>query len=119
MWVMMVKIWRTREAECKRPCSGLLCPVSLKTREPGSLRTPEDPCLLVVGLLVLTASLKSFSEEPSQVKVHSIFTFSRNVSDRRRRGKPFPFRDGKTEIQGRVGARNGAQMWVGRRKWLS
>lgn len=42
--------------ECKTLCSGLLCPLSLKTRESESLSTPEDPCLLVVGLLVLTAS---------------------------------------------------------------
>lgn len=28
----------------------------------------------------LTASLKSFCEEPSQASVHIIFTFSRNIS---------------------------------------
>lgn len=41
---------------------------------------PEDPCLLAVGPLLLTTSLKSFSKESSQAKFYIVFTFSRSIS---------------------------------------
>lgn len=79
------------EGEGGRKCEAsfwTIVPCLLKTTELGSL---EDPCLLAVGLLVLTASLKSFCEEPSHANVHIIFTFSRNISGWKEERKSLPF----------------------------
>lgn len=64
---------------------------------------PKAPHLMTLGTDYF---LKGVFKESLQVKFHCILTFSRNIGCWRR--KLFPFRDGKTEVEGRERANHEA-----------